>query len=90
MTKSLGQIVVVAGMMLLPTGLLAQGVGVVTGQVTDRATSQSLAGVQVFIPATTLRTITDADGRYTITNVPAGAVDIRAIRLGYSAGVQRV
>lgn len=61
MKKSLGQIVVVAGMILLPTGLLAQGVGVVTGQVTDRATSQSLAGVQVFIPATTLRTITDAE-----------------------------
>lgn len=90
MKRSFGLIVVVAGTMLLTTGLRAQGVGVVTGRVTDRAGNQPLAGVQVFIPATTLRTLTSADGRYTLHNVPAGAVEVRAIRLGYSAGIQRL
>ncbi len=85
-----GLSLIVAGMIALPPGLHAQGPGSITGRVTDRASTQPLSNVQVFIPATTLRTITNADGRYTLTNVPAGTVEVRAIRLGYSAGTQRV
>ncbi len=85
-----GLTLIVAGMIALPPGLHAQGPGSVTGRVTDRATTQPLSNVQVFVPATSLRTITNADGRYTLTNVPSGTVEVRAIRLGYSAGTQRV
>ncbi len=90
MRVAFGLTLMVAGVIALPPGLLAQAPGSITGRVVDRASSQPLSNVQVFIPATTLRTITNADGRYTLTNVPPGTVEVRAIRLGYSAGTQRV
>jgi TonB-linked SusC/RagA family outer membrane protein len=45
----------------------------VTGRVTDR-TGSPLPGVTIVIKGTTIGTITDYDGRYTVQNVPEGSV----------------
>lgn len=72
------------------TGALAQARGTISGQVVDDATNQPLSNVQIFIPGTSLGTLTNAEGRFTIQNVPAGTQVVNANRLGYSSGRQEV
>lgn len=62
----------------------------ITGRVTDEATGRPLVSVQVFVAGTELGTTTDADGRYAIQDVPAGAREIRARLLGYGEKSQAV
>lgn len=56
---------------------------VVSGQVTDAATGQPVVGVRVFFLGTNLAGTTNIEGRYTLRGVPAGAAEVRVIRLGY-------
>lgn len=58
--------------------------GIVSGVVTDSATGEKLAGVNVIIKGTNLTTVTDANGYYVITNVPPGEYDVTADLVGYS------
>jgi TonB-linked SusC/RagA family outer membrane protein len=75
---------------LIPVGASAQGTGTITGSVIDQSTQQPLSGVQIFVANTQLGSLTDAQGRYLIPNVPAGAREVRANLIGYSRGVQQV
>lgn len=75
---------------LLPGGAFAQGSGTVTGLVTSSDTQAPLSAVQVFVAGTTLGTLTNAQGRFIIVNVPAGPHDVRATRLGYGTATQSV
>jgi TonB-linked SusC/RagA family outer membrane protein len=75
---------------LLPSGAMAQGVGTISGQVVDQATQQPIPGVQIFLPGTSRGSLTNQQGRYLITNVPTGSVDVRATIIGYSAATQQV
>jgi TonB-dependent starch-binding outer membrane protein SusC len=75
---------------MLPTALLAQDRGSVTGQVVEEGTQRPLSGVQVSVSGTTLGTITNAQGRFLIPNVPVGTRDIRASLIGYQAAPQTV
>jgi outer membrane receptor protein involved in Fe transport len=59
--------------------------GKVTGVVRD-AKKQPLAAVNVALPEARLGAVTDAEGRYTIFNVPAGTYTLRVSLIGY-AGV---
>jgi len=59
--------------------------GAVAGRVTDQASGQPLAGARVVIVATSLITQTNADGRYTVSNVPAGEATVRVSAVGYGA-----
>ncbi|PYO30975.1 MAG: hypothetical protein DMD51_13745 [Gemmatimonadetes bacterium] len=75
---------------LLALGALLGGVaraqqGSVAGQVTDQASGHPLAGARVVIQGTALVTSTNAEGRYTVRNVPAGEVTVRATIIGYAA-----
>ncbi len=75
---------IVAGAFLflaLPAG--AQERGTVTGTVLEELSTRPLVGVQVFVPNTEIGTVTGAGGRYTLTDVPAGQVTIRAQIIGY-------
>src|SRR5690348_1325283 len=56
----------------------------VTGRVTEAGAGQPVSDVQVVVVGTTLGSVTNQDGRYTIRGVPAGAQQIRAIRIGYA------
>ncbi len=69
---------------IAPAGLNAQQTGTIVGQVVDGITNQPLVGVQMYIAGTNLGSLTNQEGRYVITNVPAGEREVRASRIGYS------
>ena len=70
------------GVCAVPTILIAQST--VTGRVTAANSEEPLANARVVLVNSTLGTVTGADGRYTLRNVPAGSAEIRALRVGYS------
>ena len=63
----------------------AQNPGTLAGTVRDRATQEALPGVSVTLEGTTFGTATDANGRYRLPGVPAGAYNLRASFVGYDA-----
>jgi len=63
----------------------AQETGSIAGTVTDAATRAPLAGAQVAVQGRAGGAVTDAQGRYALRNVPAGARVVRASMLGRSA-----
>jgi len=46
----------------------------VTGRVVNNSSSESLAGALVTVKGGTSKTLTDANGRFSLTNVPSGSV----------------
>src|SRR5690606_23864971 len=68
----------------------AQQAGSVAGQVTAAQTQRPLSGVQVFIPGTGVGSLTNADGRFLLVNVPAGTHTVRTQLLGFGAAEQSV
>jgi TonB-linked SusC/RagA family outer membrane protein len=58
-------------------------VGTITGRVTEAQTDTPIPQVQVSVEGTNRGSATAFDGRYTITNVPAGLHSVTARRLGY-------
>src|SRR3989441_2730811 len=58
-----------------------QPTGTIRGRVTDAATQQPLVTVSVTVGSRTA--LTQADGRFVLTGVPAGADTVRARMLGY-------
>ncbi len=69
---------------------LAQGTGTITGEVVDAATGQALTGVQMQIAGTNVGGLTDQNGRYLLTRVPAGTQTIRAVLIGYAQASESV
>lgn len=65
--------------------LAAQGAGRVTGRVVSAASGSPVASAQVTVAGTGLRAVTDAGGRFSIADVPAGTQSVTAQALGYSA-----
>ncbi|HEY4953313.1 MAG TPA: carboxypeptidase-like regulatory domain-containing protein [Gemmatimonadaceae bacterium] len=59
--------------------------GVVEGRVIDQRNEQGLATAQVVLPGSPLGALTDKDGRFSITNVPAGEQHLTVRRIGYEA-----
>jgi TonB-linked SusC/RagA family outer membrane protein len=68
--------------------------GTISGQVTDSSAQRPLGGVEVFVVVngtpTTKGARTAEGGRYTISDVPAGSVTLRARFVGYAAKDQVV
>jgi TonB-linked SusC/RagA family outer membrane protein len=62
----------------------AQQTGTLQGTVVQAATSQPVAGAQVFIPGTRLGTITNTEGRFQLLNVPAGTHTVQVQLIGYT------
>ena len=58
--------------------------GTVTGRVTEKG-GAPIAGAEVRVDSTRIHASTDGDGRYTLADVPAGRVIVRALMLGYKA-----
>ncbi|HEU6453750.1 MAG TPA: SusC/RagA family TonB-linked outer membrane protein [Gemmatimonadaceae bacterium] len=67
----------------LPARAAAQGEGTITGRVVDAATGQPVPTAQINIVGTTLGALTNDNGTFTVPRVPAGAVNVRAARIGY-------
>ncbi len=68
----------------------ARAQGTVTGRVTIANSDVPLSGSRVMLVGTSLFTQTAADGRFTLRNVPAGAAEIRVIRVGYEEAKKSV
>ena len=64
--------------------------GTVSGRVTAVDTGQPLPLVQVQVVGTTFGGLTNAEGRFSIANVPAGQFEIQAQMLGYATTSQTV
>ncbi|HET9325634.1 MAG TPA: TonB-dependent receptor [Candidatus Eisenbacteria bacterium] len=67
---------------VLAGGARAGTTGRISGRVIDPA-KQPLGGANVAIPAARTGAVTDAEGRYSIINVPAGTYDVRVSLIGY-------
>ncbi|MFO7262247.1 MAG: carboxypeptidase-like regulatory domain-containing protein, partial [bacterium] len=82
-----GRLVCVTAALLLTAGALnpaAGQSGKLAGIVTDAATGQPLAGVQITVEGTGRTTLTQENGRYFIINIPAGTYTVTAQLLGYA------
>ena len=67
----------------------ARGSERITGSVSTDG-GQPLSDARVIIVGTSLGAVTGADGRFTITGVSPGAVQLRASRIGYAPAVRTV
>lgn len=54
-------------------GLMTAQTSSVTGLVTSEEDGQPVVGASVLVNGTTLGTITDIDGKFTISNVPSSS-----------------
>ena len=63
---------------------------VITGRVTEAGSGRPLSGVQVLIEDHGLGGLTDSEGRYEISGVPAGEVTVNAQMIGFAANRQTV
>ncbi|HEX4681584.1 MAG TPA: TonB-dependent receptor plug domain-containing protein, partial [Gemmatimonadaceae bacterium] len=67
----------------LAAPLAAQAQQTVSGRVTAVGSNEPLADARVMLVNSSLAATTNAEGRYTLRNVPTGTVDIRVLRVGY-------
>jgi hypothetical protein len=61
----------------------AQNEGTISGYITDAKTGEALIGVTAIVVDTQLGSVTDANGFYTITNVPTTNHSVQASYIGY-------
>lgn len=80
----------VCGMLAAPPGLYAQTTGRVVGTVHDASSDQPVAGATVSIQGTEVRSLTDAEGRFVLTDVAVGEQTVSAEMIGYSVATQVV
>ncbi|MGM0668684.1 MAG: SusC/RagA family TonB-linked outer membrane protein [Gemmatimonadota bacterium] len=67
-----------------------QQTGVLHGLVTEEDTGRPLPGIQVRVMDSDLGALTNDQGRYRLTGVPAGELSLRAEGLGYRAVTREV
>ncbi|GAB3913055.1 hypothetical protein GCM10028803_56700 [Larkinella knui] len=72
------------------SGVRAQETTTITGKVTEKQTGQPLPFANVYLNNTTHGTTTDEKGRYKLTNVPLGTIELVASFLGYQPARQSV
>ena len=63
--------------------VMAQASGTVSGEVRDAGSGRAIAGAQVFLVDAGIGSLTNAEGRVLLLNVPAGEHVVRAEYLGY-------
>jgi len=69
--------------------VLAQN-GTITGIVKDAETGETLPFCNVFINNTTIATVTDMDGKYILSDLEPGAIEIGFSFIGYIAETKKV
>ena len=74
---------------LAPAAAHAQA-GTIRGRVTEQGSGQPLQGVQVSIVGTNQQVVTNQQGNYVLTSVPAGQRTVRAVRIGFAAQTRAV
>src|SRR5688500_14206400 len=74
----------------IPADTFAQAAGSVTGVVTEAGSQRALAGAQVYLQSNRIGTTSNNEGRYVLTNVPAGSVTIFVELIGYGIAERTV
>ncbi|HTF02971.1 MAG TPA: carboxypeptidase-like regulatory domain-containing protein [Bacteroidia bacterium] len=69
----------------LIAGNPGSGVMFVTGNVTDKSSNETLAGVEVRVKGTNIVTYTDFDGNFYLPELPAGTYILEFHYITYSA-----
>jgi TonB-dependent receptor len=75
---------------LLSTSTFAAITGTIKGIITDAETNEALPGANIVLEGTSRGTATDLDGKYRITNVPAGESILVVTYIGYQDKRQSV
>ncbi len=68
----------------------AQATGQVVGTIIDAVTGAPISGVQIFVPGSGLGSLSRANGRFLILNVPAGTQTIETQRIGMETVTREV
>ncbi|MFA9371687.1 MAG: TonB-dependent receptor domain-containing protein [Labilibaculum antarcticum] len=76
------QVFLVLVLSILSIGAFAQK-GSATGNVKDGKTGETLIGASVYVDGTTIGTVTDFDGNYILSNIPAGIVTLTCSFISY-------
>jgi outer membrane receptor protein involved in Fe transport len=74
---------------LLPSILLGQTAGKLTGRVMDAQTNEPLTGTNVIIEGTRLGAAADAEGYYLVMNVPPGKYKVEASMMGFKSSIAK-
>lgn len=64
--------------------------GTITGQIKDAETGETLPFCSVFVNNTTIATVTDMDGKYTLSGLEAGPLELGFSFIGYVAETRKV
>jgi hypothetical protein len=67
------------------TFLFASSTGSITGEVIDADTHQPLIGANIMLIATDLGNATNAEGKFSINNIPVGSYTISVSMIGYES-----
>ena len=70
---------------LMTSNVIAGVTGKIAGRIVDQQTGLPLGGANVTIVGTMLGAAADADGNFTILNVPPGIYSVRGAMIGYAA-----
>ncbi|MEK9503000.1 TonB-dependent receptor domain-containing protein [Gaopeijia maritima] len=76
---------------LVPGSLIAQDSGgTLTGRVIDASTRAPVVGAQVSVVGSSRGALADAEGRFVLAGVPAGAREVRIAHIGYGQSTRSV
>ncbi|HEY7768873.1 TonB-dependent receptor [Longimicrobium sp.] len=89
MTRLRVLLAVALALALAPVAAVAQA-GTVRGRVVEQGSNNPLQGVSVSVVGGGPTAVTNQEGRFALSNVPAGARTLRAARIGYGAQTRSV
>ncbi|HEY9165285.1 MAG TPA: TonB-dependent receptor [Candidatus Kryptonia bacterium] len=64
--------------------------GIIKGHIKEKKTDTAIVGADVFIEGTSLGEVTDSNGDYVISNVPAGVYKIAIYAIGYNSAEKEI
>ena len=79
--RSLSRVLIAGAMCLVATAVWAQGT--VTGRVTAQGSNAPLSDARVLALGTNAAANTAQDGRYTMSGVRAGTIEVQVFKVGY-------
>jgi len=82
-------IIFIIFLMLSTLSAYAQGTNTVKGIVEDVETKEPIEGANVLVLGTSLKAVTDDQGRYSIYNLRDGTYDIKASHVAYATEIKR-
>lgn len=77
-------------LILLPISAQSDGTGTIEGRIVSKVTDSYLSNVRVAIEGTNREAITDANGTYRLTGIPAGEARLRAVYVGLEPKTESV